>query len=591
MPSSARHLEDLRREASAVARGMHGGEQALVAALDVLEAQNERFAAAGGDAEEARRLGSELRVLMSVSCAVAGTHSLIELAEIAAEAARTALDAATVAVSRWEAEAEILRTLVNVGELGPEEKRLPTDEVYRLAGDDSLRRLLEGHSYVGVVDDPHLHPLERRLLEQLGKRSCLAVPIMVGDVAWGELWASRDHGRPDFEDSDLRLLQAIAGQLAVGVGRAELFGRMADLALQDELTGLANRHALEERLELSMEGIAQGRALSLLLCDVDKLKDLSDVHGHHGGDWALRAVAAALKDAAAGVPRALVCRLSGDEFSVLADGVDQEEVRRLAEAAIARLGGHRPPIGLSCGIASTGLEVQRPADLLRVADAALYAAKRSGRGRVCLADTDPNAAWRAAGRPGARRARRDGLDIDPGALLRQGLALLDGALGGAAPLERLEGLATTFGAALSASAAAVSMCPHGADSIETMFTLDVRSGRSSSVRFGVYGDRYRLTEFPRTAELLVSGGSMHLYADDPAADAAERALLTEGSMSDVLAAAAADGRGSWLLEIYGDIESADLRLAEAALRLLTAQAVRPAGGLRTERRPGLRTIA
>ena len=57
-------------------------------------------------------------------------------------------------------------------------------------------------------------------------------------------------------------------------------------------------------------------------------------------------------------------------------------------------------------------------------------------------------------------------------------------------------------------------------------------------------------------------------------------------MTDVLAAAASDGRGAWLLEIYGDAESADLRLADAALRLLAAHAVRPAGGLRLERRGG-----
>jgi hypothetical protein len=61
-------------------------------------------------------------------------------------------------------------------------------------------------------------------------------------------------------------------------------------------------------------------------------------------------------------------------------------------------------------------------------------------------------------------------------------------------------------------------------------------------------------------------------------------------MTDVLAAAAADGRGAWLLEVYGDAESADLALADAALRLLTAHAVRPAAGLRAERRTGVRAM-
>src|SRR5829696_3927250 len=544
----------------------------------------------GSDGEGAmERLSRELRVLVSLSSAVAATNSLLELLDVAAEEARTAVGASSVSISRWEAQAEVLRTVVNVGELAEGERRHPTDEIYRLAGDDPLKQLLlDGRSYVGVADDPDLHPLERGLLERLGKRCCLAVPIMLGEVAWGEIWATREAGRPDFDEHDLRLLNAIGGQVAAGVGRAELFGRMAELALQDELTGLANRRALEERLGLALECPEHGEEVTLLLCDVDKLKELNDVRGHHGGDWALKAVAAALRTVAEELPRTLVCRLSGDEFCLLAEGVGLETVRRAAEAAIARLAAHRPPVGISCGIASTRLDLRRPSDLLRAADAALYSAKRTGRGRVCLADTDPQTAWRSTGRPGARRARRDGLEIDTGALLVQGLALLDGALRAAAPLERLEGLATSLGSALRASAAAVSLCPHGAGVIDTLFTLDLRSGHSSSVRFGVDGERYSVGDYPRTAELLANGGSLHLYASDTDADPAERALLEEWGMSDVLAAAAADGRGAWLLEIYGDAESADLGLADAALRLLAAHAVRPAGGLRAERRAGLR---
>jgi diguanylate cyclase (GGDEF)-like protein len=587
MSSGSRRLEDLRREANAAAQGLQGGEHALIAALEALRDRP------GSDGDEAlQRLSRELRVLMSLSSAVAATNSLTDLLDLAAEEAAAALVARSVSVSRWESQAEVLRTVVNVGELAAGETRHPTDEIYRLTGDDPIRRLLlAGHSYIGVVDDPDLHQTERILLERLGRRSCLAVPIMLGDVAWGELWATRDDDQPDFDEHDLRLLNAIAGQVAAGVGRAELFGRMAELALQDGLTGLANRRALEERLGLALEEVADGEEVTLLMCDVDNLKELNDARGHHGGDWALKAVASALRAGAESLPRTLVCRLSGDEFCILAEGSSLEAVRRAAEAAIDRLAAHRPPVGLSCGIASTRLDLKRPSDLLRAADAALYSAKRTGRGRVCLADTDPQTAWRSTGRPGARRARRDGLEVDNGALLVQGLALLDGALRAAPPLERLEGLATSIGSALRASAAAVSLCPHGAGVIETLFTLDLRSGHSSSVRFGVDGERYDLGDYPRTGELLSAGGSLHLYSGDPEADPAERVLLEEWGMTDVLAAAASDGRGAWLLEIYGDAGSADLPLADPALRLLTAHAVRPAAGLRApERRSGLRAI-
>jgi diguanylate cyclase (GGDEF)-like protein len=568
--------------------------QALLACIDAPEAQPEPALALpgeGADTDVLQRLGRELGALMSLSSAVASTNSLLTLLDLAAEEALAALGATSVSISRWEAQAEVLRTTVNVGVLVDGEQRHPSDEIYRLTDDDPLKQLLlEGRSYLGRLDDPELHQTERILLERLGRRSCLAVPIMLGDVAWGELWASRGPDQADFDEHDLRLLDAIAGQVAAGVGRAELFARLAELALQDGLTGLANRRALEERLGMALEEAAEGEEVTLLLCDVDNLKELNDVRGHHGGDWALKAVAGTLRTAAEALPRTLVCRLSGDEFGILAEGSSLEAMQRAADIAIDRLTAHRPPVGLSCGIASSRLGLRRPAELLRAADAALYTAKRTGRGRVCLADVDPQTAWRTTGRPGARRARRDGLDIDTGALLAQGLTLLDGDLRSAAPLERLEGLATSLGSALRASAAAVSLCQHGGSVIETMFTLDLRSGHSSSVRFGVDGERYDLIRYPRTAELLATGGSLHLYASDAEEDAAERALLTEWGMTDVLAAAASDGRGAWLLEIYGDAESADLRLADAALRLLAAHAVRPAGGLRGERRSGLRAM-
>jgi hypothetical protein len=279
-----------------------------------------------------------------------------------------------------------------------------------------------------------------------------------------------------------------------------------------------------------------------------------------------------------------VCRNAGDEFAVLAPGASAEAVREAIEGAIERLAAHRPPVRLSCGIASTRIGARTASDLLRAADAAMYTAKRTGRGRIEIAEPDPKGLTRSSGRPGARRARRGGLEVDSAALITQGLRLLDGPLRAAAPLERLEGLATSLGATLRAAAAAISLCTHGGAYIETLFELDLRSGHSSGVRQGVDGARYALDEYPRTAELLAGGGSLHVYAGDGGADAAERALLRELGMADVLLAAAADGRGSWLLEMYGDAQSADLSLVDGALRLLCDHAVRPASGLRTERR-------
>ena len=301
-------------------------------------------------------------------------------------------------------------------------------------------------------------------------------------------------------------------------------------------------------------------------------------------------MAGTLRTAAEALPQTLVCRLSGDEFGILAEGSSLEAMQRAAEARDRPPG--RPPaaVGLSCGIASSRLGLQRPSELLRAADAALYTAKRTGRGRVCLADIDPQTAWRSTGRPGARRARRDGLDIDTGALLAQGLALLDGDLRAAAPLERLEGLATSLGssaARVGGGGLAVPARRRGdRDAVHARPALRPLLERALRRRRRALRAR-RLPAHRGTARPWRLAASLR---GDPDADAAERALLTDWGMIDVLAAAASDGRGAWLLEIYGDAESADLRLADAALRLLAAHAVRPAGGLRAERRPGLRAM-
>jgi hypothetical protein len=219
--------------------------------------------------------------------------------------------------------------------------------------------------------------------------------------------------------------------------------------------------------------------------------------------------------------------------------------------------------------------VTRPADLLRAADTAQYAAKRGGRGRVCLADPRPAVDWRRPLQPAPpqRRRRRRGAAVDLPALLVEGVSALDGPLARAAVPHRLQDVVSRIAVHLNAARAAISVVPRGARTLDVVYMLDTRRARAWHAEIGASDEVWLLSEYPSTAAIL-TGGSFVVHADDDDADPAERAVLREFGLQAVLAAGADGPGGSWLAEVYADSETAPLEPVEAAVRLLVAEAVR-----------------
>lgn len=166
--------------------------------------------------------------------------------------------------------------------------------------------------------------------------------------------------------------------------------RLTELSYADPLTGVANRRRLMESIEAALDR-ARSKALplGLIVVDVDHFKDFNDRHGHLAGDAALRAVAQAL--ASATRQQDLVARFGGEEFAclMLDASIDvvagiAERMGALVEALPPRaIGNDAQTLTISAGILSrVPASDDRAADLLRDADAALYAAKRDGRNRV-----------------------------------------------------------------------------------------------------------------------------------------------------------------------------------------------------------------
>ncbi|HEV7399205.1 MAG TPA: diguanylate cyclase [Solirubrobacterales bacterium] len=246
----------------------------------------------------------------------------------------------------------------------------------------------------------------------LQREETAAAPIQIADRTW--LLVVRDPSRPGV---DLPVLIALVG-LSVAALLAALVliwsrnDRMQELRRQashDSLTGLKNRRRFEEELraELARSG-RYGVPGALLMLDLDHFKRVNDTLGHPAGDRVIAEIADAMR--ARTRETDVLARLGGDEFAVILPRCSLEEAQdvaaEIATAIRERMRGEdMPPVTTSVGIAPFGPERKLSYEaVLAKADAALYAAKGSGRDTVQTFDFDEPEANVAATGSGAVEA-------------------------------------------------------------------------------------------------------------------------------------------------------------------------------------------
>lgn len=159
-------------------------------------------------------------------------------------------------------------------------------------------------------------------------------------------------------------------------------------ATHDALTRIANRAFFTEQLEAAIARAKHGSRISLVLLDIDHLKEVNDTIGHDAGDVLLRVFAHRLKRAFG--YKTLVGRLGGDEFAVLLEGVAREDIAARVDSALETLRQPFEHEGYACDTQATAGASIYPtdgttaADLLKSADIALYAGKAGRRGELSM---------------------------------------------------------------------------------------------------------------------------------------------------------------------------------------------------------------
>ncbi|MFH8471493.1 diguanylate cyclase domain-containing protein [Streptomyces sp. NPDC018000] len=355
---------------------------------------------------------ARLRAVVSLAQTMAAAHTPRGSWRAAALGACEALGGSFAALSVWERERGRLRVLVNAGERAEGEEEFPDEETYPVHQFPEITEFLherwagggEPDAWVQAADDPadglpgargygaRYYRQRVAALRRRGRGCCVVAPIVLHGRAWGELYVARPVGMPVFGREDADFATVLASVVAAGISQTERLEEVRKLAFTDPLTGLANRRAVDVRLDEAVERHrTEGSVVSLVVCDLNGLKRVNDTLGHAVGDRLLERFGSVLSRCGAMLPGALAARLGGDEFCLLSVGPEVDDVIRVATELCERSTGLELGDGVACGIASTGDPIGPVVSarrLFRLADAAQYRAKAARSAKPVVAGRD-----------------------------------------------------------------------------------------------------------------------------------------------------------------------------------------------------------
>ena len=198
-----------------------------------------------------------------------------------------------------------------------------------------------------------------------------------------------------FTEQELSLSATFAEQIGLSIANIRLREALRNQSIRDSVTGLFNRRYLEETLEREVHrSVRTGQSLGIVMLDLDHFKTFNDTFGHDAGDTLLQSVGVFLSKSIRADD--IACRYGGEEFVLILPKASLKDTELRAEKLRASVKAlnimHQgKPLGvvtISAGVAAIPQHGSAPTQLMARADGALYQAKKAGRDRVIVADTN-----------------------------------------------------------------------------------------------------------------------------------------------------------------------------------------------------------
>jgi diguanylate cyclase (GGDEF)-like protein len=257
---------------------------------------------------------------------------------------------------------------------------------------EKLTAILFSDVYKGLPSSKE--PITQRV------QSMLLVPVIIDQQVVALIFAKKPQkANTPFNNNDLQLVLAVSNQVAMSIQRSRVEGELLHKSRHDTLTDLPNRAVFLDRLTRSIARSKQekGFAFAVLFFDIDDFKVVNDSLGHDVGDKLLIAMAERLKHNVRNFDtvarNSVIARFGGDEFAILLDDI-KANIFALATANRLKnilskpfnINGKQIFSTVSIGIAVSTIDYEKPDEILRDADMAMYQAKDLGKARVEIYD-------------------------------------------------------------------------------------------------------------------------------------------------------------------------------------------------------------